>query len=488
MLLDLGDTKKTRDPAILAIFADANTKLRKPANLKALTAVIDKLDWYSARNEGLGDLYEGLLEKNAAEKKSGAGQYFTPRPLIDCIVRLMQPRPGEVVQDPAAGTGGFLVAADRYIKRQTDDLYLLSETQADFQRKHACTGAELVPDAHRLCLMNLMLHGIESNVLFFERGFVDSGLTKSVWVYDLRANMLAFGKTHPLSVNDFAEFEFAYQLKTLGLREMNRASAIPGLNRQEAHALPILFPPEKEQRRIAAKLDKLFARTRRVREDLARIPRLIEQYKQAILAAAFRGDLTADWRMTQSGLGSAAELVTRTPAPAQPRGGQEATDRVIPGVAALSVNIPEQAAPEGWCWVSLQRIARQESGHTSSRKHPEHWGGDIPWLSISDAADHHGAVIYDTVEHPTEEGIENSSARVLPVDTVCLSRNEWADRDLILECLLAYGDKQAMIRASNEHWGERCLYENMVDWWSACCTSKTRRLSPPTWTGSSRRH
>jgi len=115
LLLDLGNPKKTKDQVVLAIFTDAQTKLRKPTNLKALTDAIDKLDWFSAREEGLGNLYEGLLEKNAAEKKSGAGQYFTPRPLIDCIVRLVKPQPGEVVQDPAAGTGGFLVAADRYI-------------------------------------------------------------------------------------------------------------------------------------------------------------------------------------------------------------------------------------------------------------------------------------------------------------------------------------------------------------------------------------
>ena len=105
-----------------------------------------------------------MLEKNAAEKKSGAGQYFTPRPLIDCIVRLVKPQPGEVVQDPAAGTGGFLVAADRYIKDRTDDLYKLTEAQAFFQRHNAFVGIELVPDTHRLCLMNLMLHGIESQV------------------------------------------------------------------------------------------------------------------------------------------------------------------------------------------------------------------------------------------------------------------------------------------------------------------------------------
>src|SRR4051812_10704687 len=112
LLLDLGNPAKTKDPLVLAIFTDAQSKLRKPTNLKALTDAIDKLDWFSAREEGLGNLYEGLLEKNANEKKSGAGQYFTPRPLIDSIVRLVTPRPGEVIQDPAAGTGGFLVAAD----------------------------------------------------------------------------------------------------------------------------------------------------------------------------------------------------------------------------------------------------------------------------------------------------------------------------------------------------------------------------------------
>ncbi|MDQ2998474.1 MAG: N-6 DNA methylase, partial [Chloroflexota bacterium] len=114
LLLDLGNPRKTSDPLVLAIFTDAQTKLRKPTNLKAITDAIDKLDWFSAREEGLGNMYEGLLEKNAAEKKSGAGQYFTPRPLIDAIVRLVKPQPGEVVQDPAAGTAGFLVAADRY--------------------------------------------------------------------------------------------------------------------------------------------------------------------------------------------------------------------------------------------------------------------------------------------------------------------------------------------------------------------------------------
>ena len=147
--------------SVRTIFADAQTSIRKPTNLHELVTQIDRLDWYSAKEEGLGDLYEGLLEKNAAEKKSGAGQYFTPRPLIDCMVTVLQPQPGEVIQDPAAGTGGFLVAADAYIKARTDELFgLKTEAEQRFQREEAFRGLELVPDTHRLLLMNLMLHGI----------------------------------------------------------------------------------------------------------------------------------------------------------------------------------------------------------------------------------------------------------------------------------------------------------------------------------------
>ncbi len=165
LLLDLGNYKIVSDPVVLAIFTDAQTKLRKPTNLRALTDAIDRLDWFSAREEGLGNLYEGLLEKNASEKKSGAGQYFTPRPLIDCLVRLIKPQAGEIIQDPAAGTAGFIVAADHYIKQHTDDFYTLTAEQANFQCNQAYRGLELVPDTHRLCLMNLILHGIESSVI-----------------------------------------------------------------------------------------------------------------------------------------------------------------------------------------------------------------------------------------------------------------------------------------------------------------------------------
>ncbi|MCP4661722.1 MAG: N-6 DNA methylase [bacterium] len=162
LLLHLGTRGKRR---VQQIFADASTSLRQPRNLRKLVDDIDALDWYSAREEGLGDLYEGLLERNASEQKSGAGQYFTPRPLIDCMVALVQPQAGERVQDPAAGTGGFLIAADRYVKERTDNLFDLPERLQELQRREAFYGMELVPSAHRLCLMNAMLHAIEGDVL-----------------------------------------------------------------------------------------------------------------------------------------------------------------------------------------------------------------------------------------------------------------------------------------------------------------------------------
>lgn len=160
---DQGKRKPPKDPLVLDIFTDAQTRLRKPANLKSLTKAIDDLNWFDAREEGLGDLYEGLLQKNAEDKKSGAGQYFTPRPLIDCLIRLTKPQLGELIQDPAAGTGGFIVAAHRQIAKENNDLFGLPDGVAEKQIRECYTLAELVPDTHRLCMMNLMLHGIEGD-------------------------------------------------------------------------------------------------------------------------------------------------------------------------------------------------------------------------------------------------------------------------------------------------------------------------------------
>lgn len=140
---------------IRTIFANPTSLLRHAESLSTLVSKIDELDWYNAKREGLGDLYEGLLEKNASEKKSGAGQYFTPRPLIEAIVEVMRPRAEELIHDPAAGTGGFLVVANEYAKNHAVSL----------RSGPYFVGVELVQDTHRLLLMNAILHGMDGSFL-----------------------------------------------------------------------------------------------------------------------------------------------------------------------------------------------------------------------------------------------------------------------------------------------------------------------------------
>lgn len=187
LLLDLGEKGQGK---VKQIYANAGTNIDEPKNLEKIIKSIDALDWYSARDEGLGGLYEGLLEKNASEKKSGAGQYFTPRPLINIIVRLIDPQPGERCNDPAAGTYGFMIAADRHIKKKTDILFSLSEKEARFQREDAFSGCELVQDAHRLALMNALLHNIEGPILL---GDTLSNLGKTLMGYDVIMTNPPFG-------------------------------------------------------------------------------------------------------------------------------------------------------------------------------------------------------------------------------------------------------------------------------------------------------
>jgi type I restriction enzyme M protein len=162
MLLDYGLHGRG---AVQEIYANANTFITKPATLSKLVTDIDDLNWYSVDRDDLGDLYEDLLERNAGEKKSGAGQYFTPRHLIDSIVSVVKPQIGDVIQDPAAGTCGFLIAANNYL-RQHNDIYSLKD---DAQRRYwneTFFGMELVQDTHRLALMNMLLHGIEGGVTY----------------------------------------------------------------------------------------------------------------------------------------------------------------------------------------------------------------------------------------------------------------------------------------------------------------------------------
>ena len=139
------------------IFRKAQNKIQDPAKLRqVIVELIGKEDWSSMSADVKGDAYEGLLERNAQDVKGGAGQYFTPRPVIQALVDCIQPQPGEVVYDPACGTGGFLLAAHEHIKSQAD----LDRDQKKHLRYEALRGVELVDGVSRLCAMNLYLHGI----------------------------------------------------------------------------------------------------------------------------------------------------------------------------------------------------------------------------------------------------------------------------------------------------------------------------------------
>lgn len=147
---------------ISRIYVKAVSSIDEPRNLKKIITEINRLDWYDARTEGLGDLYEGLLQKNADEKKSGAGQYFTPRVLIDVMTELIDPQLGEKCFDPACGTFGFMIAAYR-IATKGKSFYDLTDTEVK-QVQDSFGGVELVPDAHRLALMNAYLHSVPANI------------------------------------------------------------------------------------------------------------------------------------------------------------------------------------------------------------------------------------------------------------------------------------------------------------------------------------
>lgn len=175
---------------IQEIYKGAATNIDEPKNLEKIIRTIDELDWFSAKEEGLGNLYEGLLEKNANEKKSGAGQYFTPRVLIDVMTRLVAPKAGERCNDPACGTFGFMIAASNFVREQTNDFFDLDEGTAEFEYTQAFTGCELVHDTHRLALMNAMLHDIQSKIIL---GDTLSNVGKEMQGYDVVLTNPPFG-------------------------------------------------------------------------------------------------------------------------------------------------------------------------------------------------------------------------------------------------------------------------------------------------------
>lgn len=138
------------------IFRKSQNKIQDPAKLKRLIMLINDETWVGLDIDVKGEIYEGLLQKNAEDTKSGAGQYFTPRALIRAMVEVMQPEPGMIICDPACGTGGFLLATHDYLSKH----YQLNKEQKRFLKLNTFKGWDIVDNVVRLCTMNLYLHGI----------------------------------------------------------------------------------------------------------------------------------------------------------------------------------------------------------------------------------------------------------------------------------------------------------------------------------------
>lgn len=157
MLTHLG--AHVKNEVIREIYAFPTTVFSHSENLKAVVDGISKIEWHQVGTDRFGDLYSGLIDKSAQDTRSGAGQYFTPRSLVNTIIRLIQPSLGELIQDPATGSGGFLVSADSYIRtRYSREKY--NSNPPKYQ------GVEIEKNTRRICLMNTFLHNLEAQIIY----------------------------------------------------------------------------------------------------------------------------------------------------------------------------------------------------------------------------------------------------------------------------------------------------------------------------------
>ena len=177
------------------IFKGAINKINNAAILYRIVQMIDKERWVSMSSDVKGEIYEGLLQKNAEDVKSGAGQYFTPRPLIRAMVKCLCPEPKKTIADPCCGSGGFFLAAQDFIA----DTYQLDREQKEFLKNETFFGNELVATTFKLCLMNLYLHNIGDIYGNVPVAQGDSLLTDPGWRVDYVLTNPPFGKKSSLT-------------------------------------------------------------------------------------------------------------------------------------------------------------------------------------------------------------------------------------------------------------------------------------------------
>ena len=188
--------------------------------------------------------------------------------------------------------------------------------------------------------------------------------------------------------------EYFWRSKSQAIQSMGTGTTVKGIRLEDIRSLEVPLAPVAEQKRIADKLDTVLTRVDAVNTRLARVAPLLKRFRQSVLAAATSGRLTNP---------------------------SENVQKITPIVLRESEC---KELPKGWAWRQLTSLARLESGHTPRKSVESYWaGGDVPWISLQDIREADGKVIFDTKFHPTNDGIANSSARLLPVGTVCFCRD-----------------------------------------------------------------
>ncbi|EGQ8947280.1 restriction endonuclease subunit S [Vibrio parahaemolyticus] len=195
----------------------------------------------------------------------------------------------------------------------------------------------------------------------------------------------------------------------------------PNVNGTKLKTLRVPLAPLPEQKRIVEKLDEVLAQVDTIKARLDGIPDLLKRFRQSVLASAVSGKLTEEWRRENSDYSTASMLDNFQELPKPARYNSRSTS-FIQGVCATAVGKPEHKVVESWDWVPLVSIAKMESGHTPSRSKPEYWGGSVKWIGIKDARKNHANTISETEQRTNDLGLANSASRLLPKDTICISR------------------------------------------------------------------